>query len=266
MRGRGGHSLGPDARVFNDPALAVAAPFPFAVAPLGVELPGANLPGQRIPADPLVDRQHRLALHLDGEGPDQEIAILRPSASDPDMGVRPLIDPLADHPFQLLEPVVRGNQRVGFLADARDQPATIAPDQQGRVPARFGRPLGRRDHGAALGLDHVGTEELDRVGIDLQLHSRAGGEGLGQTLLDQGMTAVPCAVFLDDLRVLGEPGDQGLGVCLVVVANESVIGQADRLLLRRRLRLAGSLPRRGICWFSILSRGEANAAEDQACP
>src|SRR5208337_4456323 len=144
--------------------------------------------------------------------------------------------------------------------------ATIAPDQEGRVPAQFGRPLGRRDHGAALGLDHVGTEELDRVGIDLQLHSRAGGEGLGQTLLDQGMTAVPCAVFLDDLRVLGEPSDQGLGVCLVVVANESVIGQADRLLLRRRLRLAGSLPRRGICWFSILSRGEANAAEDQACP
>ena len=51
-------------------------------------------------------------------------------------------------------------------------------------------------------------------------------------LLDQVAALVAIAVGLDDLRVVGEQGRQGLAVALVVVADERVIDRADRLLVR----------------------------------
>ena len=168
---------------------------------------------------------------LDRERADQEVPVLRPSAVDPDLGVGALVDPLADHPFQVLEPVVGADERVGLLADAGDQPAAVALDEQHRVPARLGRPLVGRDRRSSLLLGDVRAEEPDRLDLDRDLHARAGGERLGEPPLDQLAALVARAVRLDDLRVLGEQGGQGLAVALVVVADERLIGLPDRLLL-----------------------------------
>ena len=109
---------------------AVAAPGPLAEAPLGVELPGPDAAGQRVPADPLRDRHHRLALMLDRERADQEVPVLRPLAMDPDLGVGRVVDPVADHPFEFPEPIVRADQGIGFLADAREEPSAVALDEE----------------------------------------------------------------------------------------------------------------------------------------
>ena len=134
----------------------------------------------------------------------------------------------------------------------------VALHQQRRVPASLRGSLRRRDRRLPFFLGDLGAEELDRLGLDLQLDSRAGGERLRQPLLDQGTPSIPRAVGLDDLRILGEPRDQCLGRSLVVVLNEGLIGREDGLLVRGELRLGSRPAARPACRRrSFLTQGKA---------
>src|SRR4051794_10341276 len=88
----------------DDPPVAFARPEALAVAPPGVEVPRPKLTGDGIPADPLGSRHGGPALDLDGVIPEQEILVFRPSAGSEDDRRVALVDPLADHPVQFLEP------------------------------------------------------------------------------------------------------------------------------------------------------------------
>ena len=58
-----------------DPLIALPGPEAVAVSSLGIKDPRLDLLGKRVPADALIDRHHRLALHVDREIAEQEVLV-----------------------------------------------------------------------------------------------------------------------------------------------------------------------------------------------
>src|SRR5262249_3924170 len=101
-------------------------------------------------------------------------------------------------------------------------------------------PPRRSDDGPALLLGDIRVQEPDRMDLERDPGTRAGCEGLGETLLDQVPPLVTVAFGLDDLRVVGEKGCQSLAIALVVLADERLVDRADRFLVLGSILAAGA--------------------------
>ena len=93
VRANSGRRCDPSLTVTRHQTLGEAAPV--------IEDPHPELLPLRVPADALGAAQCDAALNLDVELPEQEVAFIRPLAVGLDDPVVALVDPLAEHPFQL---------------------------------------------------------------------------------------------------------------------------------------------------------------------
>src|SRR5580704_14712223 len=107
--------VGQHARHADIPLVAVTLPAPFAEASPGVEDPAAHLVAGRIPTDSLFDFDRLLVGPLDRILLDQKAFACAPPTIHADAALLVLILPLADQPFELLEPCVR--RRILGLGD-----------------------------------------------------------------------------------------------------------------------------------------------------
>src|SRR4051812_747291 len=85
----------------RDPSLTVTRQQTLGEAALVIEDPHPELLPLSVPADALGAAQCDPPLDLDVELPEQEVALIRPLAVGIDDPVVALVDPLAEHPFQL---------------------------------------------------------------------------------------------------------------------------------------------------------------------
>ncbi len=135
-----------------------------------------------------------------------------------DLDVLALIDPFADHPFELLEPLVGRDAggRRGVVADLGDLPGIALPREQGDEPVGDRGLLGRDQPGDPLGLRHVGRDQADALGLPVERVGRRLGEGVGELLGDRLPAAGGDVVGIDERAVLREELDDPGRILLVV--------------------------------------------------
>ena len=140
---------------------------------------------------------------------------------------------------------MRSDHRSRLLADAGNKPTALTLDEENGVQARHRRPVGRCDERAPLLLGDIWAQEPDRLDFKRDLHAIARGGCIGKTLLDSAQPAIAIAVGLDDLRVLGEHGHQGLAVPFLIYNYIHIVDCADCGFIRGSRR-AGRFRRRGL--------------------
>ena len=163
--GRDRSSVRADARRLDDPAVAVARHQSLGEAAPVVEDPHPELLPLRIPADALGAAKRDAPLDLDVELAEQEVAVIRPSAARLDDPVVALVDPLAEHPLELLQSLVR--IVLGRLvADQRVEPAAALAGVDHAIPVGARRRLrpGRERRRTLLD-GEIRPEEPQGVGV-----------------------------------------------------------------------------------------------------
>src|SRR5579871_2747567 len=91
---------------FDQPAAFDRGPCRFSESTRIVERPGANRLPLRIPADPLSPLHLRSFARLDDVVLDQVAPLFIPLARRFHFGIAALVDPIANHPSQLLQLIV----------------------------------------------------------------------------------------------------------------------------------------------------------------
>src|SRR5208337_1908592 len=213
IRGRRGfavlHALG-----LHHPPVAVTGPVGLDKAPLGVEDPRLELALDRVPADPLGAAHHGLALSLDSELAEQEIAVVGPLAGGEDDGLLALVDPFPDQPIQLLEAVVDGQVAGRFVANGGLEPVAVFLDVHGGEAADLGCPgaTARSDGGPALLEYRLQAEEPQRADLDRDPTAWSALERRGELVADGGTSKGALALFVDDQGPRREGRGDGRGV------------------------------------------------------
>src|SRR5205823_15006092 len=109
------------------------------------------------------------ATELEVEVADQERLGRIPATGRLRDGPVPLVDPLAEEPFEVLE-VVGGlllGRLIGEVVDARLEPSTVPADVEGVITAGFRGLVARADRGVPLLQGDVRAQEPDAVRRDL---------------------------------------------------------------------------------------------------
>ena len=243
VRGRGDAPVRQHARGLDDPLIAVPGPKRVAVTPVGIEDPRLDLLGQGVPADPLRHVHDGLALDVNHEVAEQEVLVVRPATGRVNDRIRAFVEPFAEHPFQLLEPLVVGKAGRVLFADAGMQPSPPLLHIENRVVAKVAGspPLGlTRVWPSSLATSGPrkrsdASEDLDRGPFPLV-------EECGIEVLDRGTALDSFAVFVDQFGVIGVEGRHRLGVAGVERAGERLGDLLDGLFILGPMRWKGLRP------------------------
>src|SRR5262249_29737956 len=132
-------------RLHNPLGFRRAGPAAFTAAAIGVEDPGLDLIRLRVPGDDHEAAGGWLALDLHAVIANEIPLALPPPDGRGDLAVVGLIDPFADHPLELLEPLIGCDalHRCGVVANLGDLPGTTLPGEQRDEPIGDRGLLGR---------------------------------------------------------------------------------------------------------------------------
>src|SRR5208337_2396473 len=214
IRGRRGLAVLLHALGLDHPLVAVTGPVGFDKTALGIEDPRLELALDRVPADPLRAAHHGLALHLDGELAEQEIAIVGPLAGGEDNRLLALVDPFPDQPLQLLEPVVDGQAAGRFIANGGLEPVAVFlhVDCGEAGDLRCPGAAARSDAGPALLECRLQAEEPQRVDLDRDPTAWGILERRGELIADGGTAEGALSLLVDDQGTAREGRGDGPGV------------------------------------------------------
>src|SRR5271157_5819829 len=214
IRGRRGFAVLLHALGLDHPLVAVTGPVGLDKTALGIEDPRLELAIDRVPADPLRAAHHGLALGLDGELAEQEIAVVGPLAGGEDNRLLALVDPFPNQPLQLLEAVVDGQVAGRFVANGGLKPVAVFLDVNGGEAADLGCPgaTARSDGGPALLEHRLQAEEPQRVDLDRDPTAWSVLERRNELVADGGTSKGALALLVDDQGPRREGRGDGRGV------------------------------------------------------
>src|SRR5208282_310274 len=182
----------------HDPLVLVGArPETLAMAAFRVEIPGLDLARLGVPADEHRAGRRLFTLDLGIVGSDEVAVVVGPADIGLNLVVAAVINPVADHPLQLLEPLIGGDilGRGREFSDLGRLPLAVLANQE-RAEARELRSvaLGRGKPRLSFHPCDVGRDEPDFRDLRFELQSRILLEG-SRIHLGDGRLAAGLASF-----------------------------------------------------------------------